>query len=500
MSNKAVLLLLFLFSLLVAITLNQVISGTRASPNASFSPQNTTSTPILPTNRTINWSQSGVPGGIPDANWPICANVANPPYNAKGDGVTNDTAAIQRAINTCPNDSVVYIPAGTYILNGYATTPVTSGSGGSLIIWKSIALRGAGWGLTTLVPQYPIGITATGQIAGAPYPYYASNWTAGFSKGGTVITLTGYPSNLTTLHMGQELLLDELNDPSWVNTTSNQNPGPQACGRNGVLNTYSGVSRCAYQIVRVTGINGDTVTIDTPLYYTHKIEFVPQAFWWGGGNLQYAGVEDIAFNGVNNGDRLVTMNFCSYCWVNNSAFYYVPRAAVQLSGYDYKSEVINSYFDQQQPPLGPTRYGVEIRGSTATLIQNNIFDKIYVPVILAFSAGSVIGYNYARNYTEGIFWPMVEAIGTHSAQNYETLVEGNKVGTVIADNIWGSGSQMVIFRNRIYGYEINASIWWQTTPITIAALNLYDSAIGNILGSRGVYINSVNSTGATCDK
>src|SRR5215475_3740454 len=36
---------------------------------------------------------------------------------AKGDGVTEDTTAIQTAINTAPNNTRFYFPAGTYQLN-----------------------------------------------------------------------------------------------------------------------------------------------------------------------------------------------------------------------------------------------------------------------------------------------------------------------------------------------------------------------------------------------
>src|SRR5438105_15383990 len=92
---------------------------------------------IIPASRRIDWSQAGIPGGVPNRTT-IFANVKNAPYNAKGDGVTDDTAAIRSAINACPSNQVVYIPAGNY--------KITS----SIQIDHSITLRRAGMESTIL--------------------------------------------------------------------------------------------------------------------------------------------------------------------------------------------------------------------------------------------------------------------------------------------------------------------------------------------------------------
>jgi len=56
-------------------------------------------------------------GGGTDLGW---VNVKNAPYNATGDGITDDTAAIQSAINAvgAAGGGVVFFPKGVYLCNG----------------------------------------------------------------------------------------------------------------------------------------------------------------------------------------------------------------------------------------------------------------------------------------------------------------------------------------------------------------------------------------------
>lgn len=54
-------------------------------------------------------------------------NVKNVPYYAKGDGITDDTAAIQKALNSFPNgNKIIYIPNGTYLVSNQLQWPSTS--------------------------------------------------------------------------------------------------------------------------------------------------------------------------------------------------------------------------------------------------------------------------------------------------------------------------------------------------------------------------------------
>jgi hypothetical protein len=64
-------------------------------------------------------------------------------YGAKGDGVTDDDAAVQAAITAAnaANGGIIYFPAGTYLISGQIRIP---DDGGNIPANKSFTLRGAG--------------------------------------------------------------------------------------------------------------------------------------------------------------------------------------------------------------------------------------------------------------------------------------------------------------------------------------------------------------------
>ena len=53
-----------------------------------------------------------------DIAYPVAAGVANvKAYGAVGDGVTDDTAAIQAALDAEPRNHLIYLPRGTYLIS-----------------------------------------------------------------------------------------------------------------------------------------------------------------------------------------------------------------------------------------------------------------------------------------------------------------------------------------------------------------------------------------------
>ncbi len=71
-------------------------------------------------------------------------DVTKPPYNAVGDGKTNNTAALQKALNDCRENECVYLPAGVFL-----TGALDMQSDTELYIEKGAVLQG-----TAIVEDY----------------------------------------------------------------------------------------------------------------------------------------------------------------------------------------------------------------------------------------------------------------------------------------------------------------------------------------------------------
>jgi hypothetical protein len=104
------------------------------------------------------------------------------------------------------------------------------------------------------------------------------------------------------------VVLDQLNDTavttagyvplvSTVGNEGNVGVGVNDCASRDGLNFCTDgthpVPRALMQIAQVQAVSGKLVTLDVPVYATHLATLSPQVFYWDGGNLAYAGVENL---------------------------------------------------------------------------------------------------------------------------------------------------------------------------------------------------------------
>lgn len=484
---------------------------------------------IINSTRAENWQRAnvGVAGGIPSSTWAQCVTaacntvVAGPPSSIT-------TAQIMAAVNSAPQNTYVYLPAGTY--SGLSSSGILMGGYGNPI--SNVVLRGAGPKLTILQPTGP-GVSCSGgsnaDICGmGPVTWYTgsaavippcggtgssncANWTGGFSQGATSVTVTNVgSSNITngdvivldqgadTTDTGGFLVCDNPPLTSPVTTTGficHQNQEqPTASGRPIGGNTYE-----QEQWVTVTagcstpckGSGPFTLTISPGLYANNwnatgtgvGIFFVKPT--------SRIGIENLTIDNTNSTARMnIGFYNCSQCWVKNVVSMNSQRSHVWIDQ-SPRAEVRDSYFYGTKS--GATQsYGMEIGEPSGCdhLIENNIFQGIAGPVVGGGFCGGVIGYNFSLNdaYTPSSY--LQGSYTSHDTADDFNLWEGNIFPALVCDDIHGTpGGINTYFRNWLNGRDWNqgSQPTQQTFPIDLEAYSRGFNIIGNVLGTPGYH-------------
>ena len=411
------------------------------------------------------WESAGVEGGIPNRTT-ICADVTEAPYGANNAGAVSAVAAIQKAIDRCPNGQVVYVPAGNYRIDS------------RIEIRKSITLRGAG-------PSTVFQVSASNPIliqGRMPWPPprnnagYFTSVTGGATRGSTAITV----ADAGSVAIGNMVMVDEEDDPAFV------------WARTGEL--YR--SRASMHLVE--GKSGDTISFRPalPIDYMRspRLSRFPSV-------VQNAGVEDIKFVGDGSNPEDFIRIFSAWnVWVKGSEFSNMPSKTVVVAWSGHVELRKNYLHDQSNG--GPNSQGLNLLADVNwSLIIDNICSAAGFPAINIGDAGAgpnysggfgnVIAYNFCVDsyYRDPPTSPnhgmMASDISTnHSPHPQYNLVEGNIMGKFGSDGYHGSGSHTVLLRNLITARNKWAHAT-NRTAIQIDRRNLYYSVIGNVLGEVG---------------
>ncbi|GAB4516550.1 MAG: hypothetical protein OHK0046_22100 [Anaerolineae bacterium] len=365
----------------------------------------------LPPERRIDWSNAGIPGGIPSPA--VAANVKD--LGAVGDGVTDDSQAFLNAIESVGNagGGAIYIPEGTYLITQ------------QLRISKSnIVLRGAGSDKTSLKLNITENSDAISFRRYEGYGAFAAV-VAGYERGSTTLTV----DDPAKFKVGDYIEITQDN-AAWMFTQPqfDKDWADEAVG----------------QMLQVTAITGNNLTIDTPLFLTYSPALNVRARSIR--EVKYAGIENLHIVRVDP-DNAVIMDFrsCVYCWVKNIESEYAFRIHVRLERC-YHCEVRDSYFHHAHAyGDGGQGYGVSLNlHTTLSLVENNIFHDLRHAMIMATGAiGNVWAYNYSANALD---W--LADISLHGHYPSYNLFESNLVQNIQSADQWGpSGPGNTFLRN-----------------------------------------------------
>jgi hypothetical protein len=468
---------------------------------------------ILNPGRAIDWSTAGVTGGIPSGSWTQSGSTIA--------AYSGTAGTINNALAACGARQYVLLGPGTFNLS----------SGIDYAAKSDCVLRGAGANQTILAfsGNASCGGTASSvclrssDVNWKGGPSNLVNWTAGYVKGATVITLASVPN----LKVGFPVILDQTDstqdDGSILVTDSNGTlpftspgvAGPYSLQGNGGGAGRSG--RQQQQIVTVVGCNGSTtpgfacsgtnvaVMISPGLHMPNWSSANSPQAWWATSPAFGEGLENLTVDSTSNSQAVGVGIFnCLNCWVKGVRGIDTAEAHVRLE-YSARVTVRDSYFFLTQNHV-VISYGVESYSSSDTLVENNIFHAIASPHIVETCSGCVFGYNFTINnfYTTGSLYNQ-NSRGDHTSGIDFGLYEGNYGNYYDADVIHGTHNLQTVFRNRLTGpqpacYSSGSSYATATYGICNGDLQAmrFDSfsrmysAIGNVLGTTGtntVYMN-----------
>jgi len=419
---------------------------------------------IIDPTRLINWAP-GVRGGIP-ASRTVLLNVKNAPYNAKGDGTTDDTTAIQNAINAASPGQVVYLPASTYIITS------------QLAISTPITLRGDG--PTNTIINYNGSDSQIDLI----YCYTSSSYgtpasiISGFTKGSTSLVL----SDASSISVGTIAVIRQNNDPSLVNSTGADGLCSW-CGYNQPTSTMT-------QLAKVTAKNGNTVTLERPFYYTFNASLNPtiQSLASQSG----IGLEDFKIwrsnSAARSGHNIYFYNL-NNSWIKNVASLMAGHRHVQMQNC-YACEVRHCDCRDGWDHSSDHSYGIFLfEYNSENLIEDNIVYACRHSLIFeGGGSGNVFGYNFAAgghdNPPNDDF--LMGDSDCHGSHPYMNLWEGNITSKIAMDNTWGSSSHNTHFRCWVENFSENLRLpTYARWGCDIQQNAHYVNVVGCIIGHPG---------------
>jgi hypothetical protein len=433
---------------------------------------------VLDPSRAADWSAAGVPGGVPSASWTQCGSTIA--------AYSGSATTINNALNACPANQFVKLGPGIFQLS----TGILFGNK------SNVVLRGSGADQTHIVFT---GSDGCGGLHGAICFHNAggdlssgstASWTGGFAKGSQTLTF----SSTSGMAVGMYITLDQLND-------ANTDTGNVWICDSGDVCVDEGPSggqlpnRGQQQMVKITGISGNTVTTSTPILMPNwRADRSPLAHFYPT-YISRSGVEDLSFDWTNsNAQSGIALFNAGECWVRGvrSITLANPNAGgrnhVWIRGSAFIT-VRDSYFYGSMRALS-TSYGIEwYDGSSNSLIENNFFQHESAPFVFnGGGAGSVVAYNYAiDNYWLVSTTSIAGMTWMHGTSGDMILHEGNVGQGWWADDIHGTHFFDTLFRNYYEGSEpADSKRTDQRMPVSFRAYSRYMNVIGNALGTPGV--------------
>jgi hypothetical protein len=437
----------------------------------------------IPDNRRIPWlagSDQWNRGSFPNYTQVTCTGLM------EGNGTTDNGQAIQSFINSSAANTAVFIPAGIYYVNS------------NISLKNNIILRGAKPSEKPYMPfadatatTFKFGPNGQITIGSTENVGPAIALSGGYTKGSQLLVASTNPG----VAVNDWIAVIENGDPNIPTTIKGDIGNCTWCG--GPRQNGQG-TELIQQFAQVISVNGNTIRISRPLYWTFLPDQSPcikkMTF-----NIKYAGLENIRLNGdyADHG-AFISMEGALFSWVKGVETYNAgsgAKAAHVVLKFSHGCEIRDSYFHKGRDGSGDRNYGIALFfWNSDHKLENNILRQHRHSLCFEGGGEGIVAlYNYVDdNYTDDLSY-LGSARLNHGAHPMMNLFEGNAISHMIADNYWGSSSHFTLFRNHFWGDEsgtdVPAKPEWGFTPLEIWKNQNYYSLVGNILGISGKWGN-----------
>jgi hypothetical protein len=220
------------------------------------------------------------------------------------------------------------------------------------------------------------------------------------------------------------------------------------------------------QILRIIGVEGDSILFDRPLRRSYSSQNLPKIFKQTPRkqvHIQCVDIERITETASQTSN--IMFDIASDCSISGAESYRCNFAHVTIQN-SYRVTAENSYFhDAFAYGSGGQGYGIVLQSTSSDCyVYANTFNHLRHSMLLQSGVnGNVLAYNYSSDpYWTGGFLPANSAgdLVLHGNYPYMNLFEGNVVQHIVIDNSHGiNGPFNTIFRNRaeLYGIFMNNS-------------------------------------------
>ena len=436
---------------------------------------------ILDPTRAVDWTQAGIFSGGVYVGIPTNRTQCGSAITSTG---SDQTSAINTALNSCGSGHYLLLAAGTFTVAGHITIP------------SNTTLRGSGASSTILQ------ITGSGDSAISLGPCTNSSTCGGSGyNSGTHTAITSGASKSSSSFVVTSA--SGISVGSLIQISSNNTAYMSEVGTGGDCSWCPTNGSVAGQTVEVTAVNGTTITVRPPLYFDYQTAGSPQAYPYAVGGVS-VGLESLQVYATNSGYQSnIDMVSTKYSWVKGVEGNFCDHDHIIMT-YSLGDEVRDSFFHDAFTHTSGANTDTELklgRKTSAALVENNIFWRQHTSVLAEWGpSGNVIAYNYfTGNYHDSQkTWQIEDNAMNHGAHPFFNLNEGNIEDHYQDDDYWGTSSHNTVFRSygggsRQYVPPANArgvlqtgSFQWEDSNIggiILDSLAQYDNLVGDIAGS-----------------